>query len=223
MLEYCAWLLVSFVICYLLGSINFAVIVSKAVAKRDVRDYGSGNAGMTNVIRTVGIVPGIITFVGDALKGATGVLLSKHLIILPAYARYADEVIEFLSPYYAMCWCAVFALLGHVFPLFFQFKGGKGVATAIGVLYCINWQAATFVLVTFLVLVAITKIVSVGSVMGAVEWVIYIFIYSASSGTVMRLYSTAVAAILASIVIIKHKDNIVRLHNGEEKMLKSKR
>lgn len=223
MFEYCAWILLSFVICYLLGSVNFAVIVSKIVAKRDVRDYGSGNAGMTNVIRTVGILPGVITFVGDSSKGALGVLLTRFLIIEPYYAEHSTQISELLSPFYVMCMCSIFALLGHVFPLFFQFKGGKGVATAIGMLYCINWQAATFVLLTFLVLVAITKIVSVASIMGAFEWIIYNFIFSASLGIKMQLYTTVLAAILASIVIIKHKDNIIRLHNGEEKMLKSKR
>ncbi len=223
MVNYFLLLLVSMMICYLIGSINFAIILTKIVINDDVRNHGSGNAGMTNVIRTVSLKAGLITFVLDALKGVVSILLTKFLIIVPYYTAHSAEISEFFKPDYAAYYCAAACMLGHVFPLFFNFRGGKAVATAIGLLFCINWLAAIFVLLTFLILLAITKIISIGSVMGAVEWIFYAFIISADKGLVMQLYTTALAAILGAIVIIKHKDNIVRLHNGEEKAIKSKK
>lgn len=223
MLTYFLMLLAALVLCYLIGSVNFAVIVSKTVAKEDVRDHGSGNAGMTNVIRTVGVKPGLITFVGDVGKGVLAMLLARFAFLEPAYAKCAEELPEAFTPHYMLYLCAVACMLGHVFPLFFQFRGGKAVSTAIGVLFCINWLAAILVLLTFLILLLITKIVSIGSVMGAVEWVFYVFLCSAGAGWPLRIYETLLAAVIGAIVIIRHKDNILRLHRGEEKAIHSKK
>lgn len=223
MLTYVLMVVVALAVCYLIGSVNFAVIISKTVAHKDVREHGSGNAGMTNVIRTVGIKPGLITLVGDVLKGVGSVLLTRFLILEPAFEACAEAVPAVLEVRYMLYLCAAACMLGHVFPLYFQFRGGKGVSTAIGVLYCINWQAATFVLLTFLVLFLITKIVSIGSVIGAVEWIFYVFLCTAGTSLPMRLYETLLGAILAAIVIIRHKDNIIRLRNGEEKAIHSKK
>lgn len=223
MLTYVLMVAVALIVCYLIGSVNFAVIISKTVAHKDVREHGSGNAGMTNVIRTVGIKPGLITLVGDVLKGVGAVLLTRFLILEPAFAACTENIPAVLEVKYMVYLCAAACMLGHVFPLYFQFRGGKGVSTAIGVLYCINWQAATFVLLTFLVLFLITKIVSIGSVMGAVEWIFYVFLCTAGASLPMRLYETLLGAILAAIVIIRHKDNIIRLRNGEEKAIHSKK
>lgn len=223
MLTYVLMVAVALIVCYLIGSVNFAVIISKTVAHKDVREHGSGNAGMTNVIRTVGIKPGLITLVGDVLKGVGAVLLTRFLILEPAFEACTENIPAVLEVKYMLYLCAAACMLGHVFPLYFQFRGGKGVSTAIGVLYCINWQAATFVLLTFLALFLITKIVSIGSVMGAVEWIFYVFLCAAGASLPMRLYETLLGAILAAIVIIRHKDNIIRLRNGEEKAIHSKK
>ncbi len=223
MLTYVLMVAVSLAVCYLVGSVNFAVIISKAVAHTDVREHGSGNAGMTNVIRTVGKKAGIITLVGDVLKGVGAMLVTRYLILEPAFAKCTDALPEPFEVRYMLYLCAAACMLGHVFPLYFQFRGGKGVSTAIGVLYCINWQAATLVLLTFLVLFLITKIVSIGSIMGAVEWIFYVFLWTAGSPLPMRLYETLLGAVLGLIVIIRHKDNIIRLRNGEEKAIHSKK
>lgn len=223
MLTYVLMIVVALAVCYLIGSINFAVIISKVVAHKDVREHGSGNAGMTNVIRTVGVKPGLITLVGDVLKGVGAVLLTRFLILEPAFEACTENVPAVLEVRYMVYLCAAACMLGHVFPLYFQFRGGKGVSTAIGVLFCINWQAAILVLLTFLVLFLITKIVSIGSVMGAVEWIFYVFLYTAGNPVQLRLYETLLGAILGAIVIIRHKDNIIRLNRGEEKAIHSKK
>lgn len=212
-------LLLSVVISYLLGSVNFAVVVSRAMAHFDVRERGSGNAGMTNVVRTVGWKAGAITFLGDTVKGVAAVLLTRYLLLEPAFAKAGENVSPFLQPKYLIYFCAIACMLGHVFPLFFQFRGGKGVATAIGVLFCIHWQGALMVLAVFLILLLMTRTVSIGSVMGAVEWILSVILLSAGNSVALRLYETALAVVLGGIVILKHKDNIRRLYRGEEKTI----
>ena len=117
------------VLAYLIGSINFAIIVSRIFAQRDIRDYGSGNAGMTNVLRTFGKLPAVITTVGDFCKGIIAVLLG-HLII--QFVGGATEV------FYADYLMALLALLGHCFPVFYGFKGGKGILVSAGIILILN-------------------------------------------------------------------------------------
>ena len=166
-------LIIALVVSYLIGSINFALIVSKIFVKKDVRKMGSGNAGMTNVIRTVGIVPGIITFVGDFGKGLAAPLIAKFLLFPYIAENAPDFIANFLTPEYGVYFCGFLCIIGHAYPIFFGFRGGKGVSTSIAVLFCINWIVAAFVLTTFLVLFLITKIISIGSVLGAVEFPIF--------------------------------------------------
>ena len=212
-------LLLSVLLSYLLGSVNFAVIVSKAVAHFDVRERGSGNAGMTNVIRTMGVKAGAITFLGDTVKGVAAVLLTRYLLLEPAFAKAGEGVSPFWEPQYLIYFSAIACMLGHVFPVFFQFRGGKGVATAIGVLFCIHWQGAAMVLGVFLILLLMTRMVSIGSVMGAVEWMLSVILLTAGKPAPLRIYESALAIVLGGIVILKHKDNIRRLYRGEEKTM----
>ena len=218
-------LIIAIIVSYLIGSINFALIVSKIFVKKDVRKMGSGNAGMTNVIRTVGILPGIITFVGDFGKGLAAPLIANFLLF-PYIAEYApDFIANFLTPEYGMYICGMFCIIGHAYPIFFGFRGGKGVSTSIAVLYCINWIVATFVLITFLVLFLITKIISIGSVLGAVEFPIFNFLINYNKGldTTELVYIVVLSIVIASLVFLKHKDNIIRLNKGEEKQLSSRK
>ena len=220
MIKYFGLFALSLLISYLLGSISFAIIVSKAIAHFDVRDKGSGNAGMTNVVRTMGWKPGVLTFLGDALKGAAAVLLTRYLLIEPAYAEAGEGAISvFFSPQYMIYFCAIACMLGHVFPVFFQFRGGKAVSTAIGVLACIHWQGAILVFVTFLILVLITRTVSLGSVMGAVQWAFCVLLLAVPNELPLQLYETLLASLISLIVIVKHKDNLRRLYRGEERTL----
>ncbi|MBQ2001347.1 MAG: glycerol-3-phosphate 1-O-acyltransferase PlsY [Acutalibacteraceae bacterium] len=216
-------LIIALVVSYLIGSINFALIVSKIFVKKDVRKMGSGNAGMTNVIRTVGIVPGIITFVGDFGKGLAAPLIAKFLLFPYIAENAPDFIANFLTPEYGVYFCGFLCIIGHAYPIFFGFRGGKGVSTSIAVLFCINWIVATFVLTTFLVLFLITKIISIGSVLGAVEFPIFNFLINYNKGldTIELVYIVVLSVLIASLVFLKHKDNIIRLNKGEEKQLSS--
>ena len=216
-------LIIALVVSYLIGSINFALIVSKIFVKKDVRKMGSGNAGMTNVIRTVGIVPGIITFVGDFGKGLAAPLIAKFLLFPYIAENATDFIANFLTPEYGVYFCGFLCIIGHAYPIFFGFRGGKGVSTSIAVLFCINWIVAAFVLTTFLVLFLITKIISIGSVLGAVEFPIFNFLINYNKGldTIELVYIVVLSVLIASLVFLKHKDNIIRLNKGEEKQLSS--
>ncbi|MBQ1284704.1 MAG: glycerol-3-phosphate 1-O-acyltransferase PlsY [Clostridia bacterium] len=216
-------LIIALVVSYLIGSINFALIVSKIFVKKDVRKMGSGNAGMTNVIRTVGIVPGIITFVGDFGKGLATPLIAKFLLFPYIAENAPDFIANFLTPEYGVYFCGFLCIIGHAYPIFFGFRGGKGVSTSIAVLFCINWIVAAFVLTTFLVLFLITKIISIGSVLGAVEFPIFNFLINYNKGldTIELVYIVVLSVLIASLVFLKHKDNIIRLNKGEEKQLSS--
>ena len=116
---------------YLVGSINAAVIISKFIAHDDVRDHGSGNAGMTNVMRTMGVLPGLLTLLIDSAKGVLCCLLARLLVFPYVFGTLG---FEFLRPEYAVYYCGILCLIGHIYPLFFGFRGGKGVATTLGVL-----------------------------------------------------------------------------------------
>lgn len=222
MINYIAVVALSFAICYLMGSVMYGVVISKLVAHDDVRNHGSGNAGATNVIRTVGLVPGIITFLLDVLKCVAALLLCRYLLLEPVYASNKD-ITEFLAPQYMIYLCGIMCVLGHTFPVFFKFRGGKAAATSLGVLLCINWEAGLVVFATFLVVLALTGIVSIGSMVGAIEFVIVTYFLNAGAGAALQWYATLLSALIAIIVIVRHKENIIRLHNGTEKILKFKK
>ncbi|HHW46273.1 MAG TPA: glycerol-3-phosphate 1-O-acyltransferase PlsY [Clostridiales bacterium] len=205
---------------YILGSISFAVIFSKLFVKKDVRDYGSGNAGMTNVVRVAGVIPGLLTLLFDVLKGVIAVLLARDLVFdyLFRTSEYA-----FLHPVYGAYLCGVCCLLGHFFPVFFRFRGGKGVATAAGIMLVIDWRVLACALTVFLIAFLITKIISIGSILAASSLPLFAFVFfDANSGT-NRVAVVLLAALLGAIVVAKHKDNIKRIIKGEEKPITSKR
>ena len=218
-------LLLAIVISYLLGSINFAVIVSKIFAREDVRNMGSGNAGMTNVIRSVGLLPGIITFVGDFLKGIVAPIIGKYLLFPIIFEHAPDCIALYFSPTYGLYICGFFCIIGHADPIFFGFRGGKGVSTSIAVLYCIDWVVATFVLLTFLAIFLITKIISIGSIVGAFEFSVFNLLINMNKGlpTSEFIYIIILSVATSLVVILKHKQNIIRLHNGDEKQLSSRK
>ncbi len=202
------------IIAYLLGSISFSVIISKKVAGFDVREKGSGNAGSTNVLRAVGKGAAAITLVCDILKGVVAVLI----------AFLAGKIVKGLDNALLVQIAGICVILGHTFPVFFKFKGGKGIATSLGVLLITNWQIGLICLVFALVLIALTRMVSVGSIAAAVLFpvlVIFInqnYLVSASNWSYL-IYSI----ILAVLVIFNHRANIKRLLAGEENKLSFKK
>ena len=201
------------IVAYLIGSISFSVIISKKMAGFDVREKGSGNAGATNMLRSVGKKAAILTLLGDALKGVVAILFA---IIVGAIAKSADKSLLVQI-------AGILVVVGHTFPVFFGLKGGKGVATSLGVLLMTNWQIGLICLVFALVLMAVTRMVSLGSIGAAVLFpVLVLFIhtnFTISEGSSYFIYSI----ILAAIVIFNHRANVQRILNGTENKLSFKK
>ena len=200
-------------VAYLLGSVSFSVIISKKMAGFDVREKGSGNAGATNMLRSVGKKAAILTLIGDALKGVVAVLFA---ILVGAIAQNSDKALLVQI-------AGILVVIGHTFPIFFGFKGGKGVATSLGVVLTTNWKIGLICLVFALVLMALTRIVSMGSVGAAILFpVLVLFMntnFTVTEGSSYLVYSI----ILAVIVIFNHRSNIKRILNGTENKLNFKK
>ena len=200
------------IIAYIIGSINFSVIISKKIAGFDVRQKGSGNAGTTNMLRSVGKGAAAITLLCDILKGVVSILIA---IALGNIFQSEDKALLVQI-------AGVAVVLGHTFPIFFQFKGGKGVATSLGILLMSNWQIGLICLVFALLLIILTRMVSLGSCAAAVLYpVLTLFIsehYIVSEGSGYLIYSI----ILAIIVLFNHRANIKRIMNGTENRISFK-
>lgn len=195
------------IIAYLLGSISFSVIFSKKIGGFDVRTKGSGNAGSTNVLRTVGKKAAVLTLLCDCLKGVVAVLVA---VIAGNIAKSVDSAL-------LVQLAGIFVVVGHSFPIFFKFKGGKGVATSLGVILIINWRIGLICLVFALLLMILTKFVSLGSVAAAILFpVLTIFIHS---NYIVSGNYIIFGIILALFVIYNHRSNINRLLEGKENKL----
>jgi glycerol-3-phosphate acyltransferase PlsY len=186
------------VIAYLLGSIPTGLLLGKAYGI-DVRKEGSGNIGATNLYRTVGRKVGVITLIGDCLKGLMPVLAVKWSSLPAEYAA----------------WVGLAAFCGHVFSLFLKFKGGKGVATALGVFLALSPAAVGIAVLVFAVLMFVWRYVSLGSITAAA--VMPIAVWALDGGRVMTL----VTMLIAVIVILRHIENIKRLVAGTENRFKA--
>lgn len=198
-------------IAYLLGSISFAIIVSKVYAHDDVRKYGSKNAGMTNILRTYGKLPAFFTLLGDFLKGVLAVVIGRWIFSTMGITAFdAGYVAGF------------FALLGHLYPVYFGFKGGKGVLTSLGIILVVNPLVFFILLIIFLPILFITKIVSLISITGALLYPVITLVVDLCLRK-PALFDVLFAALFSVIVIYKHKDNIRRLLNGTEKRIGDKK
>lgn len=193
---------------YLLGSLEFGIIVSKFLYGDDVRNHGSGNAGMTNVLRTFGKKAAALVLVGDMGKGILSVILIRTLAQSFCYTAYPNGVDLGAV-------AAFFAVIGHLFPLFFGFKGGKGVAVASGTILVTNPMVFLGILLVFLIVVGFTRIVSLASILGAVCYPIFTLIYCLVFQQ-NPLVNTLFAACMAGLVIFMHRANIQRLRQGTE-------
>lgn len=185
---------------YLLGSIPFGLLIGK-IMKIDVRKSGSGNIGATNVLRTLGVGPGALVLILDTLKGAVPVWLAQ------AYS--GDPLIIVL--------CGLAAIIGHTFPIYLGFKGGKGVATSGGVLLGLAPDMFVFAILLFLVIVGLTRFVSVGSILTALTLFIVFIILG------KPLPYTVLVGLAAVLIVIRHRPNIKRLIAGTELRIGEKR
>ena len=182
-----------FVIAYLLGSLQFGILLSRLFGLEDPRKAGSGNSGATNVARTSGKKLGLFVLVGDALKGVVAVLIAQ--------AFGFSELV--------MAAAGLAAVIGHMYPVYYDFKGGKGVATALGVMIMLSVSAALVALVVMVLVVALTKYVSLGSMLAAIIAVIYM-------GATHSGHYMIPVIVMAILIIWRHSANIKRLINGRE-------
>ncbi len=192
---------------YLIGSVSFAVIISKMLHKDDVRTHGSGNAGMTNVLRTYGKLSAALTFIGDAGKGYLAVWAGKWIFmaLCPGVdARFGGYI------------AGVFVIVGHMLPLFFKFKGGKGVATSGGVILAIQPVIGLILIAIFLALALGTGMVSLGATVGISMYGPATLIYGLSVSHFAVVFTTVCALLLSGMVVFAHRENIKRILNGTE-------
>ena len=200
------------IIAYAIGSINFSVLISKKMAGFDVREKGSGNAGTTNMLRSVGKKAAVITLLCDILKGVVSI----------GIALIAGNIVKNVDKAVLVQIAGILVVLGHTFPIFFEFKGGKGVATSLGVLLIINWQIGLICLVFALLLMALTRMVSLGSISAAILYpVLTLFIKAHYLPGAEGSYFVF-AVILAVMVVFNHRENVKRLLEGKENKLSFK-
>lgn len=186
------------IIAYLLGNMSFAFILGKVLMHKDVREYGSGNSGATNAIRAFGAKIGVMAFVGDLLKGVIAVLIGRLLC-------------GNIGAYFA----GAFVILGHNYPIFLKFKGGKGVATSIGVMLIISPAVSLICFVIGLCLAFFTRMVSLGSITGMVLAPIVALVFIRPFNLQLFIFCLFVS----SLSIYRHKENIKRLMQGKENKL----
>lgn len=220
-MSYIAFILIA-VVSYLLGSLNFGVILSNHVKKDDVRNHGSGNAGTTNMLRNYGKGIALMTIIGDMLKVFIAIAVAFLIVrYTPALLGSTGEIsLQSLDAnMFIKSLAGFFCVLGHIFPCYFRFKGGKGVATAGGMVFAIDWRIALILLAVFIIIVAVTKYVSLGSIIMAILYPVFIYFFHRS------IVLTVIAAVFTVVVIAAHKENIKKLiqHTESKIDFKSKK
>lgn len=204
------------ILSYLLGSLNFGVILSNTVKKEDVRDSGSGNAGTTNMMRTYGKTLGLLTIAGDILKVMVAIWIAFKIMDVEELKVTLDNASDY-PQVVLKSFAGLFAVLGHIFPCFFKFKGGKGVATSGGMVIIIDWRIALILLVIFALTILITKYVSLGSILMAVFYPVFIGIFYKDIILVL------IATVFTIIVVVAHRENVKRLINHTENKIGQKK
>lgn len=190
---------------YLFGSIPFGYLLVRLFRKEDIRSTGSGNIGATNVVRSGAKGLGALTFFLDACKGYLAVLVASRLAFTPGLVP--------VPPGNAAALAALCAILGHIYTVWLGFKGGKGVATAFGVFVALAPWAALAALVVFILIFALARYVSLGSILGAAAFPIFAFLFPHAT---YSSWLIVVIVVVPAIIIVKHRENIVRLLKGTE-------
>ena len=194
-------------IAYLIGSVSFAVVVSKCMRLPDPHSYGSGNPGATNVLRTGNKRAAVLTLLGDALKGFVAVVLARMIL--------GEESLSSSLNSWILCGVVVAVFLGHLFPIFHGFKGGKGVATACGILFGINWILGLATLATWIIVAKFMRYSSLAALAAAVFGPIYfVFLFGFHPMGIALL-------IVCALLIWRHRSNIHNLMNGTESRIGS--
>lgn len=211
-------LVIAICIAYLLGSIPFGYLIVRATRGADIRETGSGGTGATNVSRRAGKLAGILTLILDALKGALAVWAAKLLFALPLVGSAA-----FQEPvnYWWVTAAAVAVIVGHMFPVWLRFRGGKGVATGVGVFLVLAPIAVAFAAILFVLIVWKTRYVSLGSMVAATAIPVFVLVQNAFIRPVSPLAPVISAStISAALIVVAHRENIGRLIEGRESKFK---
>lgn len=220
------------VIAYLLGSLNPAIIITKLKTGQDIRTLGSGNAGFTNVLRSVGKGPAIAVIICDYIKGILAVLIGWWIF---SQLTVTNDVAPLEYMIYGRYLAGLCVIIGHSFPLFHGFKGGKGVVTANALMLVVDWRVFLMIIASFLIIALITKIISLGSTACAALYPVYTLLVTYFMDYIPRLgtpdelrfrfvlISTGCAFAVGALIIFMHRENLKRLFNGEEKRIKAKK
>ena len=196
--------IIAAVIAYLIGSLSFAVIVSRAVGLPDPHSYGSGNPGATNVLRSGSKKAAILTLLGDTLKGVIAVLLAKYFAVQFGITTAGIALI------------ASTVFLGHLWPVFFRFKGGKGVATAAGVLWALDWRIGLGLTLIWALVFGVTRVSSLAALIGSAAAPVLGYVFFGASPVFFATLA------MAALLVWRHHDNIRRLLSGEEAAFKKR-
>lgn len=205
-LIFCGAVLLCSVLPYLLGSLNAAIIVSRYKYHDDIRNHGSGNAGLTNMARVFGKKGALFTLLGDIAKQFLSVLIG--IILCGEWGAYV---------------AGVFCMFGHIFPLYYHFRGGKGVLTAATMILMIDWQVFLITFALFLLTVLITRYVSLGSIIGGFALPGVVYSSAVLRGTMPSLPAIIFSIFIGLLLIFMHRSNIRRLFNGTENKFKFKK
>ena len=209
---------------YLIGSVNLSIILSKLMGKGDIREQGSGNAGTTNTLRVLGKGPAAVVLIFDICKAVIAILLAKGIFAFSGVEMFTtpgDTATLNVTYELGILLAALGAILGHNYPIYYGFKGGKGIATSLGALLMIEWQIGLVCLVFALVLMISSRMVSLGSICAAILYPVLVWIMGSAFGTSFkaRMIYTIFAVLVAALAIYRHRTNITRLLNGTENKL----
>lgn len=207
------------VIPYLLSGVNSAIIVTKIKSGQDIRTLGSGNAGLTNTLRTQGKLAAVFVLLGDILKGVLSILLVSLVFkLVLGIDTYSHETAYTWINYFA----GIFAVLGHIFPVYYGFKGGKGILVTFAAMLAINWIPALILLGIFGIIVAITRYVSLGSIIAAICYPIAVYIFSVLQNDPSAVLNLILSGLIGAMLVFMHRANIKRLLSHSEKKLGQK-
>ena len=227
-------LLICAVFSYLIGSLNSSIIMSRVLKKDDIRNSGSGNAGATNMVRTYGKAYGVLAFVLDFLK-----VIIAYLIVWAIFSHAEPEIFTKFEYFFKVV-TGFFCFIGHIYPCFFGFKGGKGITVCAAVVCLLDWRLFLIGTALFFLLVFITKYISLSSIAFAVVYPICTFFLFDREFSIIKHYITPknsfgaeemkyriialiIAIVFSVIVLYKHRENISRLLKGEENKIGSKK
>ena len=186
---------------YILGSVNGAIIVSRYVLRKDVRHYGSGNAGLTNMLRVFGIGPAALVLAVDVVKSILAVLIGGWLLSIAG----AKETGQLFAGF-----CLI---MGHVFPMYYHFKGGKGALCGVTLMFVMDWRVGLCCMLAFLLVVIFTRYVSLGSMVGAMLSPVFLLAFDHTG------LNSVLALLCGLLIVAEHAENILRLIGGTERKL----